>query len=281
MVIGRPIKPLNPVVCLLLLSSGGAIAQTDPHPEFEVATIKPGSLGIQGGWIRREPSGSLRVTNMTLKELIEQAYGVYPFQIYGGPAWVDSARYDVNAKSENPSKPNDLDVMLQSLLADRFQLTIHRDTKELPIYALVTAKRDGKLGPGITEPKEGACRVYDPANPPAITTTVCGTRRFNPSRGWLTIMHLPLDSFTKTLAQVLGRTVIDKTGLTGNFDVHLEWAPNEHQLALFPSATPPRVPSDGPSIFSAVQEQLGLKLESQKGPVEVNVIDRAQRPSEN
>jgi len=281
------------VVCLFILS-GGASAQVaqpgakpeDAKPQFEVASIKLGSLGLPGGWIRHEPGGRLRVTNMTLKELVQQAYGVDPFQVSGGPAWVDSARYDINATSEKPSKPREVDVMLQSLLADRFQLTIHRETRELPVYALVLAKKDGKLGPKLTESKEGGCTVYDPANPPRVTADgICGTTKFNPSHGWLTIVRQPFDALTKTLREVLGRAVIDKTGLTGNFDIHLEWAPDESEaarlLAVLPPGVPNPPPSDGPSIFVAVQEQLSLKLESQKGPVEVLVIDRAEKPSEN
>lgn len=282
------------IVAAFLILAGGAIAQVaqpaakpeDAKPQFEVASIKQGSLGLPGGWIRMEPGGRLfRVTNMTLKELIQRAYSVDPFQVSGGPAWVDSARYDVNATSEKPSKPPEIRVMLQSLLADRFQLTIHRETRELPVYALVLAKKDGKLGPSLTQPKEGACIEYDPAHPPPITATVCGTTRFNPSHGWLTIVRQPFDSLTKTLREVLGRAVIDKTGLTGNFDIHLEWTPDPNEVARLLAVLPPGVPnpppSDGPSIFVAVQEQLGLKLESQKGPVEVLVIDRAEKPSEN
>jgi uncharacterized protein (TIGR03435 family) len=257
------------------------VAQDAAGPTFDVSSIKPGSLGLPGGMIRWNPGGAVRVTNMSLKELIEQAYNVHPFQISGGPAWVDSARYDVNAKPENARQSRiDRDRMLQSLLADRFQLTIHRETRELPVYALVLARKDGKLGPKLTESKEGSCPVYDPANPPPITVITCGARRFNPSHGWLASARLPIDSLARTLSEVLGRTVIDKTGLIGNFDIHLEYAPDENQLALFPS-DPVAPPNDGPAIFVAVQEQLGLKLESQKGPVEVLVIDKAEKPSEN
>jgi uncharacterized protein (TIGR03435 family) len=277
-------------IALSLILSGAVIAQVaqsgakpeDAIPQFEVASIKLGSLALPGGWIRFEPGGRLRVTNMTLKELVQQAYGVDPFQVSGGSAWVDSARYDVNATSDKPSKPPEIRVMLQSLLADRFQLMIHRETREAPVYALVLAKKDGKLGPKLTESKEGGCTVYDLANPPRITADgICGTTKFNPSHGWLTITRQPFDSLTKTLRDVLGRAVIDKTGLTGNFDIHLEWAPDENQLLQLPPGIPNPPPSDGPSIFVAVQEQLGLKLESQKGPVEVFVIDRAEKPSEN
>jgi uncharacterized protein (TIGR03435 family) len=281
-------------VAAFLISTGAAIAQvaeTDSKPQFEVASIKLGSLGLPGGRILYQPGGKLRVTNISLKQLIQQAYDVDPFQVSGGPAWVDSTRYDINATSDKPSKPPEIRVMLQSLLSDRFQLTIHRETRELPVYALVLAKKDGKLGPKLTESKEGGCTVYDPANPPRVTADgICGTTKFNPSHGWLTITRLPLDALTKTLREVLGRAVIDKTGLTGNFDIHLEWAPDEwapdesevaRLLAVLPPGVPNPPPSDGPSIFVAVQEQLGLKLESQKGPVEVLVIDRAEKPSEN
>lgn len=272
------------ITLLLLRTLAGqdAAPPASPKPIFEVASIKPGSFpNLPGGTIRWQTGGALRVTNMSLKELMEQAYDVFPFQISGGPDWLDSARFDISAKPDHEPKWQEEALMLQSLLADRFQLSIHRETKELPVYALVLARKDGRLGPKLTESKEGACTVYDAANPPARGATVCGTRMFNPSHGFLTIARLPIDSLAKTLSEVLGRTVIDKTGLTGDFDSHLEYAPDENQRIQLPPGIPNPPVSDGPSIFVAVQEQLGLKLESQKGPVGILVIDRAEKPSEN
>jgi uncharacterized protein (TIGR03435 family) len=177
--------------------------------------------------------------------------------------------------------------MLQALLADRFQLTLHRETKELPIYALVMARKDGKLGPRLTESKEGGCTMPDPTKPPPPpepgkpATLGCGGMMMSPRR--LTASSVPLANLAPTLSRMLGRTVVDKTGLAGKFDISLEWTPDETQAIQLPPDAPKPLPSDGsgPSIFTALQEQLGLKLESQKGPVEIFVIERAEKPSEN
>ncbi len=280
-------KPSRLAVFALLCFSSSAIAQTTAHSEFEVAAIKPGSLGLPGGTIRRTPGGRLTVTNMTVKELIAQAWNLQPFQISGGPSWIDSARYDISAKPESSaSNWDETALMLQSLLADRFKLTMHRDTKELPIYALVLAKKDGKLGPGLAQSKEGGCVVPDPSKPlprpepgklPAMS---CANMIMNPR--FLRAVSVPAAKFAVGLSRIIGRTVVDQTGLTGNFDISLDWTPDEAQYMQLPPGVAPPAPSDAPiSIFTAMQEQLGLKLESRKGPVEIFVIDRAEKPSEN
>jgi uncharacterized protein (TIGR03435 family) len=273
-------------VAAFLIVSGGAMAQTNARPEFEVASIKPAEPGARGMFIRATPGGRVNITNMTLKEMIVIAWRIQPYQISGGPAWLDSVHYDISAKPENSPKDGEISLMLQSLLADRFQLTIHRETKELPVYALVMARKDGKLGPGLAESKEGSCTQPDLSKPPPLPepgklpALSCGGFIAQPRllRG----VSVALAQMTPVLARILGRSVVDKTGLTGKFDISLEWIPDEAQaLQLAPDA--PKLPSDagGPSIFTAIQEQLGLKLESQKSPVEVFVIDRAEKPSEN
>jgi uncharacterized protein (TIGR03435 family) len=278
---------ISRAIAAILILTSGAIAQTDPRPEFEVASIKPAAPDARGMWIRTMPGGRVTITNMTLKELIVIAYRIQPFQISGGPAWLDSIHYDISAKPENPPKDGELPLMIQALLADRFQLTIRRETKELPIYALVVAKKDGKLGPGLTESKEGGCTVPDPTKPPPPPepgkprTLGCGGMMMSP-RG-LTATSVPLSNLAPSLSRLLGRTVIDKTGLTEKFDIHLEWTPDESLAMQLPPDAPKPPPSDsaGPSLFTALQEQLGLKLESQKGPVEIFVIERVEKPSEN
>jgi uncharacterized protein (TIGR03435 family) len=277
------------VICVLsafLLLSASAIAQAEKHLEFEVASVKPAAPDQRGMFIRPTPGGRLNITNMTLKELIVIAWNVQPYEISGGPPWLDSARYDITAKAENSFKEGELRRMLQSLLSDRFQLTIHRETKELPVYALTLARKDGKLGPGLTETKEGACTPPDPSKPlpppgPGVSAP-CGG--FMMQVRALKASSIPIGQITAPLSRFLGRRVIDKTGLTGKYDINLEWTPDETQVAqmiLPPDAPKPSVDPAGPSIFTAVQEQLGLKLESQKGPVEIIVIDRAEKPSEN
>src|SRR5215467_5171170 len=152
----RKMRPLpEAIVCLLMILARDVSAQTKAH--FEVASIKPAAPGALGMFIRPDPGGGVTITNMTLKEMIVHAWRVQPFQISGGPAWLDSVHYDVIAKPETRTTPLEIPVMLQALLKDRFQLAIRRQTRELPIYALVLARKDGKLAPGMKESKEGSC----------------------------------------------------------------------------------------------------------------------------
>lgn len=280
------------VVAPWLMLASVATAQSDPPPtpKFDVASIKPAAPGGRGMFIRPTAGGRITVTNMNLKLLIQLAYHIQPFQLSGGPSWMESLHYDIEAKPDTPAKQSDVPVMLQGLLADRFQLALHKETKELPIYALVVARKDGKLGPGLTEAKEGACTQFDPSKPPPPPpgpgrgpNLFCGSQFMSP-RG-LTGVAVPVDNLIPMLSRMLGRTVINKTGLNGKYDIKMEYTPDESQLAMMapPGAAPPSAPSDstGPSLFTALHEQLGLKLESQKGPVEIFVIDRAEKPSEN
>jgi uncharacterized protein (TIGR03435 family) len=223
---------------------------------------------------------------MPLKEMIVIAYRIQPFQISGGPPWFDSARYDIVAKPETKPKKDDLQLMLQSLLADRFQLKIRRETRELPVYAMALARKDGKLGPQLIESKEGACtppdptRMPPPPEPGKPPTLFCGQMMMSPRH--LTVVSAPVANMIPMLSRMLGRTVIDKTGLTGKFDITMDWTPDEGQaMQLPPDAPKPSQTDTGPSIFTAMQEQLGLKLESQKGPVEIFIVEHAEKPSEN
>jgi uncharacterized protein (TIGR03435 family) len=177
--------------------------------------------------------------------------------------------------------------MIQALLEDRFQLAIRRESRELPIYALLLARKDGKLGPGLKESKEGGCTPPDPNKPPPPLrpgerpTLGCGGMAMT-MRSY-TAVSVPVANLTPGLSRLLGRTVTDKSGLTGNFDINVEWAPDQTQVLQPPPGVPapPTSGEAGPSIFTAFQEQLGLKFESQKGPVEILVIERAEKPAEN
>jgi uncharacterized protein (TIGR03435 family) len=176
--------------------------------------------------------------------------------------------------------------MLQSLLADRFQLQIHHETKELPIYALVLARKDGKLGPNLVEAKGDNCRAFDrnkPPPPPESGKTPvlgCGGMAMRPNA--LRAASIKVGALTQNFSRLLGRTVVDKTGLTGKYDISMEWTPDQSHAPQMPGvpASPPSEPA-GPSIFTAIQEQLGLKFKAQKGPVDTIVIDRVERPSAN
>lgn len=244
---------------------------------FEVATIKPSGSDAAGSFIGRGPGGGISIKNMTLKEMIQFAWDVPPFQVSGGPSWIDSDRYDVVAKPEARSSLNEMRPMLQPLLADRFQLRVHRETKDLPIYGLVLARKNGKLGPDLVETQEGSCVKRDPSQPPKPGVRYCGQVFVSP--GALTMIAQPISALPPVLSRTLGRKVVDQTGLKGNYDISLQFT---HDDAPPPSPDAPPVRLDLAGIFfSTFPERLGLKFESQKGPVEVIVIENAEKPSEN
>jgi uncharacterized protein (TIGR03435 family) len=252
---------------LLLVCLAGLIAAQ----EFEVATIKP-SAPHSGGPLRAglqmAPGGRLIATNFTLKMLIEQAYQVKDFQISGGPAWLGTERFDINAKGagDGPIGPNSLRPFLASLLKERFHLEFHRERKEAAVYHLVQAKGGTKLK-----------AVDAPAGPGPQRQQV------RLGRGLLEAQQAPLSLLVTQLAGAVGRNVIDKTELKGLYNIKLEFTP-EPGLAGPGGGGGPQHAGDSPaapSVFTAVQEQLGLKLEPAKGPVDILIIDRAEKPTEN
>jgi bla regulator protein blaR1 len=266
----------------------GQAAGPQQSLSFEVASIKssPQNCGPAGpcpSMIRREPGGGMRVAGMSLKMLIGFGYNVREFQIIGGPSWINTERFDINAKGDShdeidsaadPAKLSDEQrktalererERLRNLLADRFQLAIRREMKEQQVYALVVAKSGRKL----QESKEGIDRM-------------------RMGRGMLSGNGVEPAMLANALSQQLGRPVIDKTGLTGKYDIDLKWTPDTGQSAATPfgpplpgAQLPPPPDPNGPSIFTALTEQLGLRLESEKAPAEVLVIDRVEKPSEN
>jgi uncharacterized protein (TIGR03435 family) len=212
-----------------------------------------------------------------LRQLIQVAFGIRPYQLIALPDWADTARFDVAATASFPASPQQMNTMLQSLLADRFDLAVHRDRRELPVYALVLARRDGKLGPGIHAANLD-CEAIG-AKPLDSGTAQADYAGCTPQMG-LTRLKAPgfrMSSLAGGLMRILDRTVIDKTGLTGTFDVELSWTPGPTMVPNGAPA-PPNLPSGGPSIFTALEEQLGLKLVSDRGPVDVLVIDRINHP---
>ena len=265
-----------------------ALQTVSDSAKFAVASIKlaaPNSGQFMFG-VRPMPGGRISAVNVTLKMLIERAYGLQGFQLSGGPGWAGTVRYNIEAKPDTPVG-NEWREMLQNLLADRFHLAFHRETKELPIYALVLAKKDRQIGPGMVESKEGGCTVRDPSKPlgpPGRGQLPCCGNVMGGS-GQLTGTAANVGDVAMMLSLSVGRKVIDKTGLTGQYDITLHYTPDENERSLLapPGAPPPPAPADtaGLSLFTALQEQLGLKLDSQKGPVEIFVIDRAEKPSEN
>ncbi|MGH9345183.1 MAG: M56 and DUF3738 domain-containing protein, partial [Terriglobia bacterium] len=262
-------------------------------PKFEVASIKPDKSGRENLFrIRVAPGYRFYADNITPQQLIEIAYQVKDSQLTGGPNWINSTHYDIEAKPSDSlarsfsklslSKlsrdqgQQQLRQMLQSLLADRFKLRLSRATKELPIYALVVAKHGPKVHPVSTEPARNASIGRK-------------NRMARMGRGELYLKYAPLTMFADMLSRRLGRIVVDETGLKGNYDFTLKWTPDESQNRMFqgppgnrnqPMGNPAPPPeTSGPSVFTAIQEQLGLKLKAEKGPVEVLVIDHVEQPS--
>jgi uncharacterized protein (TIGR03435 family) len=251
-----------------------------PSSSFDVASIKPNRSA--DGLIRLmfAPDG-FNATGMSTKALIAFAYNVKEFQISGGPGWLDSERYNIDAKMDEPTiealrkmppeqATEQRRVMMQSLLKERFKLKVSQSSKELPIYALVAAKSGPKLSPSA-----------DQSSGPGAGPR--SQMRFMP--GELTANGIPIGTLADRLSREVGRKVVDKTGLQGRYDFTLHWA-QERQGAMAGAAdggagAAPLPDSSGPSIFTALQEQLGLKLESQKGLVETVVIDSIDKPSEN
>lgn len=250
-------------------------------PKFDVASIKPNKSGEMRIMMMMKPDG-VSMTGVTAQMLLRQAFNVEEDRIAGSPSWAKSDRFDVEAKVAPEDAPkldklklDQRSLMLQPLLEDRFNLKFHHEMRELPVYTLVVASGGSKMRPSAPEDSGsgGAKR------PHSMTRMGIGDVEGKAA---------PIDALTHVLSQQLGRTVIDKTGLTGNYDYTLHFTPQNMPPRMGPGPgpgggadAPPPPDTSGPDIFTAIQEQLGLKLVSTKGPVDVIVIDHMDKPSEN
>jgi uncharacterized protein (TIGR03435 family) len=274
------------------------MAPAEPKPKFEVASVRENTSGSNQVSVGMQPGGRFTAVNMPLVILMRSAYRLQDSQLVGAPDWTETSRYDITAKAEGdlpPSSPigppSTGMVMLQSLLEERFKLKVHREVREQPIYALVPAQSPGRLGPHLAQSKVD-CQAAAAAGRKSATPSAplkpgerpqCGTHMgFGEIRGGAR----PLTLLASMLAQVVQRPVVDRTELAGGFDFDLRWTPDT--LPARPPGTPADQPfrmngveidPNGPSIFTAVQEQLGLKLESTRGPVDVLVVDHVERPA--
>jgi uncharacterized protein (TIGR03435 family) len=268
---------------LLAIAPGAVFCQSEGKLEFEVASIKPAPpqpMNQMRVMMGGDP-GRINLSNVSLMDMIRQAYQVKDYQI-SGPAWMNTTRFDVVAKIPPNSTREQVPQMMQSLLADRFKLTLHRDRKELPVYALVV----GKNGPKLKEAEDSGGPV---PQGPGGGLFPGGRGIVQMGRGRLTAKRSTLAGFAEILSRQMDRPVVDETQIKGLYDFTLEWTPDERQRSQFmpgggppPEAAPPPSSSSGPDVFAAVQEQLGLKMEAKKSPVETLVIDHVEKaPTEN
>jgi uncharacterized protein (TIGR03435 family) len=265
-------------MCALALATLGATSLLAQSYAFEVASVKPAKPdNPPGQGVSRAPGGRFNAVNTPLRFLILYAYQIQGYQLIGAPDWIAKERFDIVAKMEGdpPSivtaGPDPMRLATRTLLADRFGLAVRRETRELDIYALTVAKSAAQLGRALTPSPEDcsamAARARAAAPAPSADGTppfICG-QSLGPGR--IRFAGYPLSLFATGLSQIVGRTVVDRTGLAGNWAFELTYA------------SEPSPDADAPSLFTAVQEQLGLKLEATTGPVDLLVVDRVQRPT--
>lgn len=269
------------VKLFVVLAASAAFAQPQATPPaFEVASVKSAIPGDTGGKFQFLPGGRFVAINVPLDFLIQQIYQVRDFQVVGAPNWMaiiadgTNARYEIQAKGDESATEAQVREMVKALLADRFQLKTHKETRNLPVYALIPAKSGVKLpvAKDNGRPRGGG----------GLTSM---------ANGWIQGTNVAMALFIQALSRSMDRPVVDKTNFTEAFDFRLTWTPDSDPpsdgscpasfAALQERLGPAPAPANCPSIFTAVQEQLGLKLDPQRDPVEVLVIDHVERPSAN
>jgi uncharacterized protein (TIGR03435 family) len=286
---------------IMAVMAGSVFAQETANLKFEVASVKPNTSGSGATSIGGPNPNRFNAVNAPVRMLLRSAFRLQDFQIIGGPGWMSTDRFDIEARAEG-LKPGDpcfgpdcppgpLQIMLQNLLTDRFQLKTHRETREVSTYELTVVKSGFKLKE-VPPPSPREPGATPPPPPPAPAGGLPAARpgSIMMGRGQLAAGAAPFANLVSVLSQVLGRPVVDKTGITGFYDFTLTWTPAPAEGGGPPSPLGPGVPGGaqplpvdpaGPSIFTAIQEQWGLKLDSTKGPVDVLVVDSVSKPTEN
>ena len=249
---------------------------------FEVTSVKANRTGDRSSRFQLLPGGRFVATNTTLRALLQAAYrfDFLPFQVIGGPSWLDSERFDVEGRAGTSSpSPADVDAMVRSLLVARFKMTYATETRDLPVYHLVRARADVRAGPRLGPASKPCDRSPIGVNVPEPSPDAlprCGARFARSGLGQkIEGIGATLDELAQRLSGPVQRIVVNRTGLDGAFDYQLEFTPDNNQAAANAAG------DTGLALFTALQEQLGLRLESARGPVDVLVIQSAERPEEN
>ena len=253
------------IAFFVLCVFAATIAAQQPAPRFEVVSVKRNTSGDEEGSIGPRPGG-YGMTNVPLRLLIIRAFELRSFQVAGGPGWIDGERYDLDARASEGTSPRQVYPMLRRLLAERFKLAAHIEKREQPVYALVTARADGRPGPQLKASTLNCSGQPDQSDQCAMGGSFTG------SGGTLKGVGQPLSVLATHVSTAVDRIVQDRTGLAGGFDFELAWSGSGLKAA-------PGAPSELPSVFTALQEQLGLKLEPSRGPIDVLVIDSVERPT--
>ena len=253
------------------------VASVKPNPSRAAQPLDPLESNLWRSIARRPSRGRLHLDSVTTQFLIELAYGVRDVQLVGGPSWMNADRYEVDARSSADTTPDQVLRMLQSLLSERFKLTVRREQRDLPVYEL----RQAKGGPKATlitqvpcenaEPSTAPPRIVAGAGPPPLNQCGGVRRKMLPTATQIEAVAISTHRLTELLSDDVDRTIIDKSGITVPVFVRLEYAPTRLAAGGTESTLP--------SLFTALEEQLGLKLESTKGPVEVLVIDHVEKPT--
>lgn len=250
--------------CFLLLILLASLVWAATGPEFDAVSVKPNVSGDRRQ-SQRTDGRTFRATNVPARNLLRQAYGLMfeDYRLVGAPDWIAVERFDVVATLPEQAPHSQVSDMLRTMLAERFKLVAHTETREAPTYALVLARKDGRLGPQLRH-AERDCGASPAAKSSPDDDHPCELQIGAEIRG----RGQRMDQLAKTLLQFVGRSIVDRTGLTGGFDFDIQ-------------ASEIAGSDDLPSIYTAIQEQLGLKLESIRGPVEFVVVDHIDRPESN
>jgi uncharacterized protein (TIGR03435 family) len=263
---------IRPALILAFVGGVALVSAQAPvdSPRFEVASVRPNTSDDPPS-MNVPPRGSVVITNVPLQNVIVNAHGLPAFRIVDAPDWIGRERFDITAKAPDDAAPGQARLMMQALLADRFALRVRREIREQQIYALVVAHDDGRFGPDLKRSTADCSTGNTPSPLSATPESPCGALfGVGPTGGTIVSNGQPLTRVVSALSMAVRRSVVDRTGLNGAFDVRLRWSDDVNVGAGS---------NDTPSIFTALQEQLGLRLEPSRGPVEVLVIDSVERPA--
>jgi uncharacterized protein (TIGR03435 family) len=289
------------LVCLALgLLPAALLAQSESRPSFDVVSIKPNRTNQGIPLIVFQPGGRVIASNVDVRQVILVAYGLENIQLVNAPDWTATERFAIEARTADETPTDSIRMMLRTMLAERFAMAAHPERREMALFALTMARNDKRPGPGLRvsgpecAPMKPPPGVPMPPPPPPSPAGNSGAKlriilpRDEPRRrrcgsmlapGWFSARSITLQELTSPLTQLMRRPVIDETGLTGEFDLDVFFQPEGLGGALV--GPPPQSLSDAPALTTALQDELGLRLEPRRGPFDVLVVDRIERPTEN